>query len=54
VLTQLMGVGAVMLYSAVMSLLLLWVTKLIVGLRVDEQSEATGLDISQHLEHMGN
>ncbi len=53
VLTQLIGVGAVMLYSAVMSVLLLWVTKVLVGLRVDEQAEITGLDISQHLEHMG-
>jgi Amt family ammonium transporter len=53
VVTQLIGVGAVMLYSAIMSVLLLWVTKVIVGLRVDEQSEITGLDISQHREHMG-
>src|SRR5450830_1138845 len=51
--TQLVGVVAVVLYSAVMSLLLMWVTKLIVGLRVDEQSEIIGLDISQHREHMG-
>jgi len=50
---QLVGVGAVMLYSAVMSALLLWLTQLLVGLRVDEQSEITGLDITQHREHMG-
>jgi len=54
VLTQLMGVGVVVAYSAVMSLLLMWVTKMIIGLRVDEQSEIVGLDISQHREHMGN
>lgn len=53
VVTQLVGVGAVMLYSAVMSALLLWLTQLLVGLRVDEQSEITGLDITQHREHMG-
>lgn len=53
VLVQLAGVAAVVLYSAVMSALLLWLTKIIVGLRVDEQSEITGLDIAQHLEHMG-
>jgi len=52
--TQLVGVGAVVLYSAAMALLLMWVTKVIVGLRVDEQSEIVGLDISQHREHMGN
>ncbi|WP_296498048.1 ammonium transporter [Rhodoferax sp.] len=54
VVTQLVGVGAVMLYSAVMSALLLWLTQLLVGLRVDEQSEITGLDITQHREHMGS
>jgi len=54
VVTQLIGVGAVMLYSAVMSALLLWLTQLLVGLRVDEQSEITGLDITQHREHMGS
>jgi Amt family ammonium transporter len=41
------------LYSGVMSWVLLWVTKVIVGLRVDAQSELEGLDISQHREHMG-
>jgi len=53
VLYQLIGVVAVLLYSGAMSLLLLWVTKVIVGLRVDDASELTGLDISQHREHMG-
>lgn len=28
--------------------------QLLVGLRVDEQSEITGLDITQHREHMGS
>ena len=50
---QLVGVIAVVLYSGVMSWVLLWVTKVIVGLRVDAQSELEGLDISQHREHMG-
>jgi Amt family ammonium transporter len=53
VVVQLVGVGAVMIYSAVMTALLLWLTILIVGLRVDEQSEQVGLDISQHRERMG-
>jgi Amt family ammonium transporter len=52
--TQLTGVCAVVLYSAVMSVALLWVTKVLVGLRVDEQSERAGLDVSQHREHMGS
>ena len=54
VLTQAIGVGAVMLYSLVMTALLLWLTKLIVGLRVDEQSELTGLDIAQHRERISS
>ena len=54
VLTQAIGAGAVMLYSGVMTALLLWLTKLIVGLRVDEQSELTGLDIAQHRERISS
>ena len=50
---QLMGVGAVVVYSAVMSAAVLWFTNLMVGLRVDDGAEATGLDIAQHREHMG-
>jgi Amt family ammonium transporter len=50
---QLLGVAAVVVYSGVMSAVLLWVTKMIVGLRVDESSEIEGLDISQHREHLG-
>jgi Amt family ammonium transporter len=50
---QLIGVGAVVLYSAVASLVLLWITRGLVGLRVDEQSEITGLDVSEHREHLG-
>ncbi len=51
---QLVGVVAVLLYSGLMSLALLWVTKLIVGLRVDDAAEVAGLDVSQHREHMGS
>ncbi len=53
VLTQAIGVGAVMLYSLVATMLLLFLTHLLVGLRVDEQSELTGLDIAQHRERIG-
>jgi Amt family ammonium transporter len=52
VVTQLIDAGAVLLYSGVMTAILLLVTKGIVGLRVDENSEQTGLDISQHRERI--
>ena len=51
--TQLVGVGVVMLYSAVMSAALLWVIKAVIGLRVDEPAEREGLDISEHRERIG-
>ncbi len=54
VVTQAIGALSVMAYSLVMTVLLLWVTKLIVGLRVDEQSELTGLDIAQHRERISS
>lgn len=50
--TQAVGTVVVIVYSGVMSAALLWLTKLIVGLRVDEQSELVGLDVSQHREHI--
>jgi len=53
VVVQLMGVGAVVAYSGVMSAVVLWFTNLMVGLRVDDGAEVTGLDITQHREHMG-
>lgn len=53
-LTQVIGVGAVVAYSAIMTGVLLWLTKLIVGLRAEEQAEQTGLDISQHRESLSN
>jgi Amt family ammonium transporter len=51
--TQLIGVAAVVAYSAAMSAVLLWLTKVIVGLRVSDAAEGAGLDISQHREKMG-
>lgn len=50
---QALGVVAVMGYSLVGTALLLWVTRLLVDLRVDEASEQTGLDIAQHRERLG-
>ena len=52
-LTQAIGVGAVMGYSLVVTAVLLWITHFVVGLRVDAQSEQTGLDIAQHRERLG-
>ena len=52
-LTQAIGVAAVMGYSLVATAALLWITGRVVDLRVDEQSEKTGLDIAQHRERLG-
>ncbi len=54
VVTQAIAVFAVAAYSLVMSALLLLLTKFIVGLRVDEQTELTGLDIAQHRERLSS
>jgi ammonium transporter, Amt family len=51
--TQLIGVAAVMVYSAVMSALLLGLIKAVIGLRVNEEAERNGLDISEHHERIG-
>jgi Amt family ammonium transporter len=53
IVTQAIGAFAVLLYSMVATALLLVVTRLIVGLRVDEQAEQSGLDIAQHRERLG-
>jgi ammonium transporter, Amt family len=51
--TQALGVLAVVLYSAVVSAVLLWLTNFLIGLRVDNDAEQMGLDVSQHREHLG-
>lgn len=51
--TQALGVLVVVVYCATVTALLLWMVKLVVGLRVDEDAERTGLDVSQHREHVG-
>ncbi len=53
VILQCIGVGAVVLYSLLMTALTLWVTSLLVSLRVGEAAENDGMDISQHAERMG-
>ena len=48
VLTQLIGVGVTMVYSGVLTFILLVVVGTLVGLRVEETTEAEGLDIVEH------
>lgn len=52
-LVQALGVAAVAGYAVAGTAVLLLVTKLLVGLRVDEQVELAGLDIGQHRERLG-
>jgi Amt family ammonium transporter len=53
VLTQAIGVGAVLCYSLLMTAVVLWITSLVFSLRVSDSSESDGLDIAQHAERMG-
>ncbi len=53
VLTQAIGVGAVLAYSTVGTLVIVLITNLVVGLRVEASVEADGLDLDQHGERIG-
>lgn len=46
--TQLIGIGATIAYTAVVTLLILFVVRMLVGLRVNEEAEQQGLDLDQH------
>jgi len=48
VMAQGIGVGATIVYTGVMSFIILKVIDMVIGLRVDEDSETEGLDVSQH------
>jgi Amt family ammonium transporter len=48
VVTQLYGIGVTIVYCAVATFILLKIVDVIVGLRVDEESEREGLDVSLH------
>jgi Amt family ammonium transporter len=48
IVTQFYGVVVTIVYTAVVSLILLYVVKALVGLRPSEQEEVEGLDITQH------
>ncbi|MEJ2529497.1 MAG: ammonium transporter [Gammaproteobacteria bacterium] len=45
---QFVGVGATLVYTAIVSLILLKIVDMIVGLRVPEEQETEGLDIALH------
>ncbi|MHB8253737.1 MAG: ammonium transporter [Acidiferrobacter sp.] len=49
---QLIDVGAVLVYDAVVTYIILKVVDVIVGLRVSEEEEVEGLDLSQHGEQV--
>ncbi|RZI95745.1 MAG: ammonium transporter, partial [Variovorax sp.] len=49
---QALAVGAVVLYSVVATALVLLVVHVLVGLRVNEETEALGLDLGQHRERL--
>lgn len=53
-LTQLIAVGVTIVYSAVMTLIIFMIIKVVVGLRVDPEDEMLGLDESQHGEKAYN
>lgn len=48
VMVQAMGVGATILYTSVMTLIILFVIKIAIGLRVSEEVEIEGLDTAEH------
>jgi Amt family ammonium transporter len=48
VMTQLYGIGVTIAYTAVMSAIILWAIKAIIGLRPTAQEEEEGLDLTQH------
>lgn len=45
---QLMGVGSTVLYTTVMTVIILTVVKMLLGLRVTDEQETEGLDITLH------
>ena len=50
---QVVAVAATLVYSGVGSLVILFITKLLVGLRVNEDEEREGLDVVLHGERLG-
>jgi Amt family ammonium transporter len=52
VMTQLLGVGATVIYGAVASFIILKVIDMLIGLRVTEEQEREGLDVALHGERV--
>ncbi len=50
--TQAFGVIVTVLYSGVMTALILWLVNILLGLRVSEEQEREGLDLELHGEHI--
>ncbi len=48
VIAQLIGVGATIAYTTVVSIILLFIIDSVIGLRVDEEQETEGLDMALH------
>ena len=46
--TQAIGVAATVVYDGIVSFILLKIIDAVIGLRVDEEQEAEGLDIALH------
>ncbi len=53
VITQIIGIGATAGYCAIGTLIILVVVNMTIGLRVDQDSEREGLDVTQHGEVLG-
>ncbi|MGI9274343.1 MAG: ammonium transporter [Endozoicomonas sp.] len=50
IVTQMIGIGATFIYTAIVSYILLKIVDAIIGLRVTDDEETEGLDITQHEE----
>ena len=48
VINQLIGVGIVLVYDVIVTLIILWVVNMVIGLRVTEDVEREGLDLALH------
>ncbi|WP_206930301.1 ammonium transporter [Roseococcus thiosulfatophilus] len=53
VIVQAMGVGVTIVYTAIATFIILKVVDVIVGLRVTDEEEREGLDVTQHGERLG-
>ena len=51
-LIQVIGAVTTFLYSAIISVVILFVINKVIGLRVDAEQEQIGLDLAQHGEHV--